>query len=82
MTGEGLSAVLSSIRVSETGLVAMDLFAPWSIEIDYAKPITVTVVEGRLWLKVEDNPPEAFTAGESFVLPRGIARSRYVVCPH
>jgi AraC-like DNA-binding protein len=79
MTGEGLSAVLSSIKVSETGLVAMDLFAPWSIEIDYAKPITVTVVEGRLWLKVEDNSPEAFNAGESFVLPRGIARRRYVV---
>lgn len=79
MTGEGLSAVLNSIRVSETGLVAMDLFDPWSIEIDYAKPITVTVVEGRLWLKSSDGPPEAFEAGDSFVLPRGISRGRYVV---
>jgi AraC-like DNA-binding protein len=79
MTDDGLSAVLNSIKVSETGLVAMDLYAPWSIAIDYDKPITVTVIEGRLWLKMADNPPESFNVGESFVLPRGISRRRYVV---
>lgn len=79
MTGEGLSAVLNSIRVSETGLVAMDLSDPWSIEIAYPKPITVTIVEGTLWLKSPDCPPDVFEAGDSFVLPRGISRGRYLV---
>lgn len=79
MASEGLSAVLNSIRVSESGLVTMDLLDPWSIDIDYAKPITVTVVKGRLWLKTGDTAPEAFEAGDSFVLPRGISRHRYIV---
>jgi AraC family transcriptional regulator, alkane utilization regulator len=79
MTTEGLSAVLNSIKVSETGLVAMDLFDPWSIEIEYPRPITVTVVKGRLWLSPPDGPPEAFDPGDSFILPRGISRHRYVV---
>ena len=79
MTGDGLSAVLNSIKVSETGLVAMDFFDPWSIEIDYAKPITVTVAEGTLWLRAPDAAPERFEPGESFVLPRGTSRRRYLV---
>ena len=79
MASEGLSAVLNSLKVSEGGLVTMDLFDPWSIEIDYAKPITVTVVKGRLWLKAADCAPEPFETGDSFVLPRGIARHRYIV---
>lgn len=79
MASEGLSAVLNSIRVSESGLVTMDLFNPWSIGIDYSKPITVTVVKGRLWLKTGDKAPEVFEPGDSFVLPRGISRQRYVV---
>lgn len=79
MASEGLSAVLNSIRVSESGLATMDLFDPWSIDIDYTKPITVTVAKGRLWLKTAESGTYVFEAGESFVLPRGISRHRYIV---
>lgn len=79
MAGEGLSAVLNSIKVSDTGLAVIDLLGPWSIEIDYPKPITVTVVEGELWLKTAAGTLEVFAPGDSFVLARGTCRHRYVV---
>lgn len=79
MAVEGLSAVLNSIKVSETGLVSIDLFDPWSIEIDYNRPITVTVVKGGLWLKSPDGTAEFYKPGDSFVLPRGASSRRYIV---
>lgn len=79
MAGEGLSAVLNSIKVSDTGLAVIDLLGSWSIEIDYPKPITVTVVQGQLWLKTEAGAIEVFEPGESFVLARGASLHRYVV---
>jgi len=79
MTSEGLSAILNSIKVSETGLVAFDLLEPWAIQIDYDRPITVTVIRGGLWLMPPNDAPQLYETGDSFVLPRGVSGQRYVV---
>ncbi|MCO6188447.1 AraC family transcriptional regulator [Rhizobium sp. L1K21] len=79
MSGDGLSAVLNSIKVSESGFVAFDLYGAWSIEIDYERPISVTVTKGSLWLTSTNMSPREFGPGDSFVLPRGISRHHYTV---
>lgn len=67
-----LSYVLSFLRVNSSSLFIFDLTEPWGIEsAELQVPISLTVMQGHLWLKVADHEPIYVQSGDTILLPRG-----------
>lgn len=76
-----LSDMLGALGVGSSGLCKFDLRGEWGIEVDYLPFSTSwTVMDGTVWMLAPDHAePIVFHRGDTFLLPRGIRRERYVL---
>ncbi len=78
-TPDLLSDLFDTLQLRTGVIASFRMPAPWGIEVPHFGPaLFYAVVEGRLWLEVEGEPPCEVGAGDVFLLAAGtthIARS-------
>lgn len=75
-----LDYVLSFLRVTSSAAYVFDLKAPWGIEAtEIPWPISLTVVEGGMWMSAPEVAPLRLERGDTLLLPRGISGERYAL---
>lgn len=67
-----LSYVLSFLRVNSSSIFIFDFGEPWGVETsELPVPVSLTVMEGSLWMEKPDAEPIALNRGDTLLLPRG-----------
>lgn len=74
-----LSELLTSVRVSHSGIGYYDLKSPWTVKLQYVRPICSIVLEGQIWLFGPNQVVQKFEKGDTFLLPHKFDDNAYLI---